>query len=1245
MARYLLLFFMLFLTTTVVVAQTTLEGKVTEQESKEPVIFANVVLFQNEVQKAVVSTDFDGNYVFSGLEAGTYSVEVSYIGFAKQRITGIKVAAGRVNKLDIEMIPEGVVLDEIVVTEYKVPLVDFDNTTQGATITSENIRQLPTRNINALAATTAGLSSSDEGGAVTIRGSRSNATDYYVDGIRVSGNLIPESEIEQLQVITGGVEAQYGDVTGGIISITTKGPSQKFSGGVEVETSEYLDPYRQSLAGFNLSGPIWLRDNGDGSKTSILGFRLSGRYTYQFDDDPPAIDVYRINEAKRLELEANPLIDIGGTDGVAADFLVDGDAEALDYRPNEEFTRYDLTAKIDARLSDAIDITLTGTYNDTENFFTPGGWRLLNSHNNPAQNSLVYRGNFRFRHRLGGPAAQNEEEAKAENSSLIQNAYYQLQFGYQRQESDVEDIRHGDNLFRYGHYGTFDIEWLPSISLEADNNGNPYFLHNDYRPILRSYTPSQYNPTLANFNNFLGIDFQNGEGNPTALNTQVGNYFLPDLVELGDILTREEFPAQNGTIFRNTSTWNFHSNVGAVYNTVNKSEADRYTFNGSANFDIVPGGSDAGRHSIQVGFWYEQRISRSYSVAPRGLWNAMRQLANNHINGVGLETDTSGVQFGQEVGSIVVPGFDGLGIDSTVTLYDLDLAEQPENQFFRSVREMTGQPLNEYVNVDGLNPDDLSLDMFSARELNDLGLIGYFGYDYLGNPFDGNFEEYFTARDPVTGIRTFPVAPNRPIYQAFYVQDRFSFKDIIFRVGVRVDRYDANTKVLKDLFSLYEIMGASDYHSNFGGDRPGNIGDDYKVYLTPSGDAVQAYRNGEEWFRADGTPVNDFRLAVGNDILRPQYVDPAAQEDDNYIRSENYNPEASFEDYEVQVNVMPRLAFSFPISTEANFFAHYDVLVQRPPSNTIATPRDYFYFNETTNQIKNNPNLKPERTIDYEVGFQQKLSNASALKISAYYKELRDMIQERVVRPVRVQGNQYITYDNIDFGTVKGFSFQYDLRRTGNVSLQANYTLQFADGTGSSVSSSRGLNNRGIIRNIFPLSFDERHRINVVADFRYGSGKKYNGPRLFGKDIFSNAGVNLQAIAVSGRPYTENVVPEELGGSQIIGAINGARRPWTFTVNLRVDKSFTIGNKLNFNVYARISNLLDRRNIINVYPVTGSPTDDGFLQSPIGQDQIATIPTTGRQLESYLASYQWALLNPNNFSLPRRIYVGAIFDF
>ena len=130
-------------------------------------------------------------------------------------------------------------------TQYQAhPLIDKDNTSSGAVITSKQISKLPSRNISALASNTAGLSQADEGDDISIRGSRSGDTNYYLDGIRISSSqLIPSSEIEQLQVITGGIAAQYGDVTGGIISITSKGPSKKYSGGLEMETSQYLDPF------------------------------------------------------------------------------------------------------------------------------------------------------------------------------------------------------------------------------------------------------------------------------------------------------------------------------------------------------------------------------------------------------------------------------------------------------------------------------------------------------------------------------------------------------------------------------------------------------------------------------------------------------------------------------------------------------------------------------------------------------------------------------------------------------------------------------------------------------------------------------------------------------------------------------------------------------------------------------------------------------------------------------------------
>jgi len=1223
MVRNLLLLTFFCLVSTVMVAQTSLTGKVTDEDTNEPILFGTVSLYKEGSLVTGTDTDLDGVYNFPNIDPGTYEVEVSYVGYAAVRQTGVQVFGGQTNKADFKLgTGGGVDLDEVVVREYKVPLVKADQTSTGGTLTSEQLKKLPTRNIGAIAANVAGVSSGDEGDALNIKGSRSASTFFYVDGIRVLGGLIPESEIEQIQVVTGGIEAQYGDVTGGLINITTKGPSKRFSGSFDAETSEFLDPYRNSLIGASLSGPIIAkRDENGNVERSILGFRVSGRYTYRFDDDPPAIPVFRVTDEKLAELEANPVISLGENGRVvsAEELVGPDDVQVLDAKPFENREIINFTGKLDARLSDAVDVSLTGSYAQNVNRFTPGGasedWRVFNSHNNPFATDTDFRGNFRFRHRLGKQSSGASDEERA-SSSPIQNFSYIVQLGFERNNQNLEDVRHEDRLFDYGYIGDFNTEWRPSFAFENMFDGTVVGTHTDFTPTFLGYTPGQVNPILAAYNNSSDLS---DELDFVATNGQVSDQF--------------------------DRSFEHHRNVGWVYDVFRDRQEDTRTLNLTGNFDFKPGGSSkAGVHNVQFGLMYEERIERSFDANPFELWQVAQQQANRHILGV----DTSSI-----VGQVIVPtgGFDSVSIDIFAPLLDLDAFSG--NRFFRQVRELTGQGLDEFVNVDGLTPDQLSLGLFSAQELTDRDLIGYYGFDYTGNHFNGTFEDFFTARNE-DGIRTFPVAPNRPIYTSAYLQDKFTFKDIIFRLGVRVDRFDANTKVLKDPYSLYEIISASDFHSNpdFGqlDTRPGNIGDDFRVYVSSDdGTEVEAYRDGDQWYRANGTPVNNGNLIFDSgSLVFPKIRDVNARGNAGFIKDDDFNIDASLKDYEAQINVMPRLAFSFPISDDANFFAHYDVLVQRPASNNIVTGADYFYFVENFEGVKNNANLLPEKTIDYEVGFQQKLTNSSAIKIAAYYKEIRDLIQRRTylfAAPSAV--SQYTTFDNQDFGTVKGFTFQYDLRRTGNVSGLIGYTLQFADGTGSDVNSQAGLTTRGNLRTLFPLSFDERHRVNASIDYRYRSGKKYNGPTIAGVDIFANTGINLQGVLVSGRPFTATEVPAQFGGDGTVGAINGARLPWNSTLNLRVDKDFKVGgpNGITVNGYLRVSNLFNALNLRNLYTATADPQNDGFLQSSRGQSVINSLEASNRNLDNFFASYQWRLLNPDFYSQPRRIFVGLSFGF
>ena len=350
----------------------------------------------------------------------------------------------------------------------------------------------------------------------------------------------------------------------------------------------------------------------------------------------------------------------------------------------------------------------------------------------------------------------------------------------------------------------------------------------------------------------------------------------------------------------------------------------------------------------------------------------------------------------------------------------------------------------------------------------------------------------------------------------------------------------------------------------------------------------------------------------------------------------------AFEDYTPQVVVMPRIAFSFPVGEKSQFKASYDIIARRPSSSWRADYFSYLYMSQITSI--SNPNLKPERITNYELDFQQALNDNNAISISAYYKETRDLIQ--LVQYAGADPNQnYYSYDNIDFKTVKGLTVSYDLRQSKNIRVNANYTLQELIKEGYTT-----------LKMLNPISDDRRHEFKVNLDFRYGGGKKYNGPQITrvvkdketGEDrsrvvnILENFGVNFTAVAQSGRPYTKALSNMQ---STIVGGYYGARLPWCFFFDIIVDKSFPIkvGKRESMLTFAlTVTNLFDVRNTGSVFPVTGNPEDDGYL----------TDPETQTIIENYLDSQSfrdlYAISLRNNYwryTTPRRFMLTAVYAF
>jgi hypothetical protein len=1213
----------------------SIKGTIKDKESGEPLPFVKVVVMQNGQQRGFASTDFDGKFLISSLPPGEYDVEARFVGYQPIRQEGVVVNSDKYTILNnMEMGNSAEMLDVVEVIHYEVPLIDKDGGASGATVTREDISKMPTRSATGIAQTVGGVYSSEGGGGLSIRGTRSEDSYYFIDGIKVRGSsALPKSAIQEVTVVTGGVPANYGDLTGGIISITTRGPSAKYFGSFEGVTSGFyfngadplgydgrvfgLDKYAYNLMEGMISGPLLMKKDSTGKKTKpILGFFLSGNFTDVLDGRPLANGGgYRLKREYRDSLLANPLRPTGLGQGTYnnSEFLRDNSDPALSafeqvpWRMNARSRSASAAGKIDVNAGANINLTFGGSMAWNQRSLYSYAGSLMNFENFGQSTSTDWRVYGRFTQRFN-----NTQEG---STSKIKSANYSIMVDFSQSLRKQQDQTHEDRIFNYGHVGTFTT--FRETTYEFNDAGDS-LIHNGFRDTLVAYVPSASNEA------FSAITSQYYQIYADQVQGRYENLFQ---LEQGGGLRNGDTPA---------SVYGVWNNLGTPYNSYGYSQADQFRVTGSGSINLND-------HSISLGFEYEQRWDRSWSVAPIGLWTIARQYMNNHI----LELDRSAAG----------TTFDYFGTFPRVTYERLNASEGAyggqegdDAQFFfdYNVRNMLGLDPDgtDFVDIDAINPDDLQISFFNADELLNQGqnLASWFGYDHTGQKIRGNTDinNYFTEFDENGNFRR-TVGAFQPIYMAGYIMDKFAFDDIIFNVGVRVDVFDANQPVMKDKYLLYEAKTVAEVTDL--GDHPENMGNDYVVYVNDvqNVNSILGYRNGDTWYDANGVEVADPSLIEGSKGIAPYLQDPSLT-----------SPTAeSFEDYKPQVNFMPRIAFSFPISDEAAFFAHYDILTKRPTTGNRFNPVDY-QFMADRNVIINNPDLRPERTIDYEIGFQQVLSKTSSLKISAFYKEQRDQVQ--LVNVFQAYPVSYRSFGNRDFGTVKGVTIAYDLRRTGNIRMTAAYTLQFANGTGSDATSAASLVNSGEpnLQVIFPYSFDQRHRFNIVVDYRYGSGKDYNGPKIGNFEVLGNTGFNLVTSIGSGTPYSglKDPIGEALfapNNSTLDGTLNGSRLPWQYTTDFQIDRNFNLEfgkdedkKKAAFlNVYLRVTNLFNIINTLNVYRATGTPDDDGYLAAAQFQPAIQS------QLDeqAFRDYYQLKVVNPFNFGIPRTIRLGVKFDF
>jgi outer membrane receptor protein involved in Fe transport len=218
-------------------------GTVTDGDSGEPLPGANVIVPGTTMGAA---TDIDGNYVILRVPPGTYELRSDFIGYGPVLTQNVQVLTDLTTTIDFKMRSEAVELGQEVVVLAERPIVRKDLTSSEARVQADEIRRLPVQELGDVLNLQAGISR-DSGGGIHIRGGRRTDVAYMVNGIRITDDFtrsqsiqVENESIQELQVISGTFNAEYGEALSGVINIVTKTGSNEFHGNFEAWSGDYL---------------------------------------------------------------------------------------------------------------------------------------------------------------------------------------------------------------------------------------------------------------------------------------------------------------------------------------------------------------------------------------------------------------------------------------------------------------------------------------------------------------------------------------------------------------------------------------------------------------------------------------------------------------------------------------------------------------------------------------------------------------------------------------------------------------------------------------------------------------------------------------------------------------------------------------------------------------------------------------------------------------------------------------------
>ena len=419
-------------------------------------------------------------------------------------------------------------------------------------------------------------------------------------------------------------------------------------------------------------------------------------------------------------------------------------------------------------------------------------------------------------------------------------------------------------------------------------------------------------------------------------------------------------------------------------------------------------------------------------------------------------------------------------------------------------------------------------------------------FNFYGSYIGGGY--YGTSSDP-----SFILWEKKPEEQSFFFQDKMELKDLVVNLGLRYDKLDPKS---------------------FFADPTLNLGYRY---------------DGETYETSDLTAI------------------PFSAFEDGLVEWGYINDDGTFsppDNASVKKFWSPRIGIGYPVTENTAFHFNYGQFIKYPDynymydysnSNGIAIGGvidGYSGNGETFANLMGNsmypfpfnlgdwyippvgsPNIKPEKSVQYEFGLRTLLTPEYFFTLTMFYNDRYDYISANIYD---ADPTEYAVYENMDYGNSKGFEIGLSKLFTNNFSWEIFYSFSKAEGNTANETShwyeayySSVYGTHPVHRTI-TMAWDQPHTLNLKFDYRH--------PRGYGVNVLGNIG--------SGLPYT----PTDARGRNIDDE-NSGRMPYTAMFDAKAFYDLQIKNMANVRIYMDVTNLFDRKNVVNVFNSTGKPDE------------------------------------------------------